>query len=452
MKKNLLLSFVLAGLILVHFSARSQEEKEKKEAKTPTGFSFGALPTVSFDTDLGFQYGGLVNLFDYGDGSIYPGYKHSLKMEISRYTKGSGINQLFYDSKYLLPHKIRITADLSYLTEKGLDFYGFNGYQSKYNSAFVDEDDPAYITRMFYRHERKLFRFTTDFQGKLYGDHLRWIGGIAIISIKASAIDTASLNKKKDEADKLPYVKNLYDNYVDWGLLSIKERDGGSANFFKLGVVYDTRDKEASATKGIWSEALLVYSPGFFFNPEFSFTKLILTHRQYFTLLPKKLSVAYRLGYQGTIGGHAPFYFEPYMVSSYSSSTKTDGLGGAKSLRGILRNRVVGDGVAYGNLEIRWRFLQTHLGKSNLYFALNGFADAGMVVKPFEIDETKILPIEDRDKYFDFSSSNDKLHPSAGAGLRIALNENFILAIDYGFAINQQDGAKGLYISIGNLF
>jgi hypothetical protein len=451
MKKTFLWVFIAVGFTLINSSLRAQEEKDKKEGKTPTGLSFGALPTITFDADMGFQYGGLVNMYDYGDGSIYPGYKHSVKLEISRYTRGSGINQLFYDSKYLLPKNIRVTADLSYLTEKGLDFYGFNGYQSKYNEAFVDEESDDYITRMFYRHERKLFRFTTDLQGKLYGEHLRWVGGIAFLSINAAAIDTAALNKKKDEGEKLPYVKNLFDKYVDWGLLNDKEKDGGTANFFKLGLVYDTRDKEASATKGIWSEALLVYSPGFFFNKEFSFTKLVLIHRQYITLVKNKLSVAYRLGYQGTIGGRAPFYFEPYMVSSFSSATKTDGLGGAKNLRGILRNRVVGDGVGYGNLEVRWKFLQTHVGKANLYFAFTGFADAGIALQPFDIDETKI-PENEVNDYFDFSYENDKIHPTAGGGLRIALNENFILAIDYGFALNKQDGAKGLYISVGNLF
>jgi hypothetical protein len=455
MTKSLLLIFIFSIFVFLQNSALAQDnpkKKEKKEAKTPTGITFGALPTVSYDADLGFQYGGLVNLFDYGDGTTYPAYKHSLKLEISRYTKGSGINQLFYDSKYLLPHKIRVTADLSYLTEKALDFYGFNGYQSVYNPAFIDETDTAYITRIFYRYERKLFRFTTDLQGKLYGDHLRWIGGIAIISIQAGAVDTAAYNKKQDDADKLPYTSNLYDNYVDWNLLSSAEKDGGSANYFKLGLVYDTRDQEASATKGIWSEALLVLSPGFLFNPEFSFTKLVLIHRQYFTLVPNKLTIAYRLGYQGTIGGgHTPFYFDPYMISSYSSSTKTDGLGGAKTLRGILRDRVVGDGVAYGNFEVRWKFLQTHVGKANLHFGLSGFFDAGQVVRPFDIDESKV-PVEDRDKYFDFSYQNDKIHPSTGAGLRIALNENFILAVDYGVALNKNDGSKGLYISIGNLF
>lgn len=55
--------------------------------KIKKGFGFGAIPAVSFDTDLGFQYGAIVNLYDYGDGTIYPKYNHSLYLEWSRYTK-----------------------------------------------------------------------------------------------------------------------------------------------------------------------------------------------------------------------------------------------------------------------------------------------------------------------------------------------------------------------------
>ena len=142
---------------------------------------------------------------------------------------------------------------------------------------------------------------------------------------------------------------------------------------------------------------------------------------------------------------------QPYMLSSYSSITKTDGLGGAKTLRGIMRDRVVGDGVAFGNLELRWKFLKTHVGKANLYFALNGFSDFGMVVQQVKIDKS-LISTDDQQKYFDFSYNNDKIHSSMGAGLRIALNENFVLAVDYGFALNKQDGIKGLYINVGNLF
>jgi hypothetical protein len=55
----------------------------------------------------------------------------------------------------------------------------------------------------------------------------------------------------------------------------------------------------------------------------------------------------------------------------------------------------------------------------------------------------------DQDKYFDFSLEKDKLHSSIRAGLRIALNKNFIMTFDYGFAANKQDGIKGLFIYSG---
>jgi hypothetical protein len=97
---------------------------------------FRRIAVLAFDTDLGFKYGGLTNLYYYGDGSIYPRYKHSLYFEWTRTTKGGGINQFIYDSEYLIP-KIRVTAEASLLTEKTLDFYGFNGYEAYYNANFA---------------------------------------------------------------------------------------------------------------------------------------------------------------------------------------------------------------------------------------------------------------------------------------------------------------------------
>jgi hypothetical protein len=296
-----------------------------------------------------------------------------------------------------------------------------------------------------------MFRFTVDLQGQLSGEHLHWIAGLGIMNIKTGRIDFAAINKGKHDEDKLVDTTTLFDDYVAWGIISETEKDGGSVNFLKAGIVYDSRDNEANAMKGMWSEMLVTYAPKFLFNPEFSYSKLILIHRQYFTILKDRLSFVYRLGYQGTIGGKAPFFIQTYMISSYSAITNPDGLGGANSLRGIMRDRVVGDGIAYGNLELRWKFLKTHFGKQNFYFALHGFTDFGMVVQNVKFDISKISP-EHQEMYFDFSYEKDKLHTGIGAGLRIALNENFILAVDYGFATNKQDGIKGLYVTIGNLF
>ena len=55
-------------------------DKQKK------GFAFGALPAISYDSDLGFQYGALANFYLYGDGSIFPRYYHSVYTELSTYT------------------------------------------------------------------------------------------------------------------------------------------------------------------------------------------------------------------------------------------------------------------------------------------------------------------------------------------------------------------------------
>ncbi len=173
-------------------------------------------------------------------------------------------------------------------------------------------------------------------------------------------------------------------------------------------------------------------------------------HRQYLTLVKNKLSFAYRLGYQGTIAGTVPFYMQPYMISSFAKFTTTDGLGGAKTVRGIFLNRIVGDGLAFSNFEFRWKFLKTVLWKQNIYLALNTFADGGMVVNKIIIDEDLDISPDLTSDYF--AKDAEKYHWAVGGGFRIAVNENFIVAADVGKALDKQDGNLGVYIGIGYLF
>jgi hypothetical protein len=450
MKKKLSLIIICLFFSVAIFSQNKTDSSKQDSVKIKKGWTLGLLPVVAYDSDLGFQYGGLVNFYNYGDGTSYPTYRHSIKLEISRFTKGSGVNQLLYDSKYLLPKKIRITADLSYLTEQALDFYGFNGYEAYYNPDYENDKSSDYISRMYYRHSRNTFRIVADFQGNLYKQKLHWLAGFSYFNTEVGTVDIAKLNEGQDAADKLPDTMSLYDKYVKWGLIEANESKGGNIQMLKLGLVYDTRDNEANAMKGIWTELLVATAPSFLGNNEYPFTKLAFTHRQYFTIIKKKLSFVYRLNYQGTISGKVPFYFQPYQISSYAVVTKSDGLGGAKTLRGVLRNRVVGNDVAYGNLELRWKFWKGFVGKQNVYLMLNGFCDGGMVLDPIDIDRSKVPVSEIISEYF--VTEQDYLHVCAGLGLRIVLNENFIVAADYGRAFNKRDGVSGLYINVNNLF
>jgi len=438
MKTTILLSFILFTI-----SSFGQSDTTKNEEQIKTGFSFGALPVVAYDTDIGFKYGALTNIYYFGDGSSYPKYMHSLYLEWSRTTKGSGINQMIYDSEYLIP-KTRITLEAGYFTEKALGFYGFNGYNSVFFPDFENDQSTDYLTRMYYKHERKQLRLKADFQRFIWKKNLRALFGFAHYNTTISRVDIDNLNKGKEEGDLLPDTTTLYDNYVDWGIIKEDEKNGGQTNMFKMGFVYDSRDQEGNPMKGIWSEALILYAPSFT-GKESSYMKLALTHRQYFTLRKKVLNLAYRISYQPKIAGDIPFYMLPFV---YDSKQNRDGLGGAKTLRGILRNRIAGNDLLFANIELRWKFYRGIIKKQNIYLAINSFVDAGMVTKPYKFEQSNIP----NDELTNTVTESENIHGSYGAGLNIVMNHNFIVSINYGRALNKQDGKDGLYIGLNFLF
>jgi outer membrane protein assembly factor BamA len=431
--------FTLLLVVFFYFSGASQEEVIK------TGWNFGALPTITFDTDLGFQYGALVNLYHFGDGSRYPDYNHSLYFEVSRFTRGSGINRFYYDSDRLIDG-LYTSLDISFLSDQAYDFYGFNGYEAVVNPAWFDDDSGDYISRMFYKYDRKMFRFKVDLQGKVSGENFRWAAGVNLLNFKIGSVDLDKLNRGKEGDDLLPDVDGLYEKYLQWGIIPAEEADGGFIPELKAGLVYDTRDNRPNPMKGIWTEAVLVGATGFL-GSQSSFSKLSLTHRQYFTIIPEDLSLAYRLAWQSTIAGHAPFYYQTQIIVSELKGASSEGLGGAKTLRGVRRNRIVGDGIFYGNVEARWKFVRFQAMNNNFYLGLNSFVDFGQVTKKIEWNSIlSHLPEE----YFDPGA--EKMHWSYGAGLRIVMNRNFVVAVDYGLAADRRDGDSGLYIGLNYLF
>mgnify|MGYP006285783745 CR=1 FL=1 len=414
------------------------------------GWTFGALPVIAYDSDRGLKYGGLINIYNYGEGKYYPDYLQSIYLEVSRTTKGSGINQLLFDSEHLIPNNpVRFTIDLSYFTERSMDFYGFNGYRSSFNPDFSEEDNEKYISRMFYRYERKLFHFSFIVQDHFGNQDWKWLLGIDHYNHQLRSFNFDHYNSGSSNNDKLKDTTTLYDLYQKWDFISAKEANGGITNYLKTGLIYDTRDQKANPMKGMWSEILFASAPRFLHNQEFEFIKLSAIHRQYFTLIPNDLNLAARIGYQGTIAGNAPFYMQSYLLSSFTSSVNVEGLGGAKSIRGVLRNRILADDFIYGNFEFRWKFLYKRLFKQNFYVALSSFFDTGKTVDAIEIERNE-LPTDQQKKYFD--SSKDGFHSSIGIGIHIAMNNNFIVAIDYGKALDKRDGKQGVYIGMDFLY
>lgn len=429
MKKLIL---VLSTVMLVSFFVTSTVFSQENSGKR---WLAGALPAIAYDADMGFRYGALANLYDHGTNlEIYPSYRYSIYAEWSHTTKGNDIKQMKYDSEYLIPG-IRVTSIARLETEQAMDFYGFNGYESSFNTDLTNELNDSYLTRMYYRMNLRSLRIKADFQGKLAGEKLNWYVGIAHYNLKIGSVDVDKINETKDPDNLLPNVPGLYDEYVSSGIIPQDLATGGFTNLLKLGVVADSRDKEANPNKGYWSEAFLMLAPGFIGNKSV-YTGIVITHRQYFPIVFNKLTFAYRLNYQSSLSGNMPWYMMAYKPDSFVS---WNGLGGNKTLRGILRNRVVGAGAVMGNFELRWKFVSFKVSKSDVYLALSPFVDAGKITKKYALQSN-------------MSGVEDGVHISYGAGIHIALNENFIVAVDYGMAADERDGTKDIYIGLDFLF
>jgi hypothetical protein len=202
--------------------------------------------------------------------------------------------------------------------------------------------------------------------------------------------------------------------------------------------------------KGVWTEAVIEAAPKIL-GAESSFSKLSLTHRQYFTIVPDNLSLGYRLAYQTTLGGKVPFYYQSQVITSMMTGATSEGLGGGSTIRGILRNRVIGDGVFYGNVEARLKVVRFNFIKNNFYIGLNGFTDFGRVTKKVDVESIfALINTIPQPDYFNWEA--EKMHYSYGGGLIIAMNENFVIAMDYGMAANKQDGKSGFYMGLNYLF
>lgn len=445
MKKGLLILLSIAFYLnlTAQIDSIAVENQSKKDI-VKKGISFGPLPVIAFDADKGFQYGALLNIYDFGDGSHYPQPRQQWYIETSWYTKGTQQYFLTYDTRHLIPN-VRMSLASTLVVDKAMDFYGYNGYQSKFEA---DSLSP------FYRLDRVAFSAKADFVGNIWDKKLFWQAGYYFSSFRYRNIDLASINKGKSENEKFN-GETLYEKYIDWGIIPENEKKGGLTSALRAGLMYDTRDFEAAPAHGIWAEANITAAPKFL-GTTHSYFRYMLIFRQYLPVVPNHLTFAYRLDYQGTIGNYLPYYIMP-VFSNIGKEFDRDGIGGYRTVRGIMRDRVQGLDVGFLNAELRWKFVRFHLWNQNIYFGLNGFLDGAIVTRNYDLayrgtgDENSDM-FKEYKKYIDTTKS-DGFHFASGGGFRIGINQNFIIAVDYALPFNKQDGKKGsLYINTGFLF
>ena len=457
MKRFLTLAFVAIMLVSYNAAAETQKEKknkantvatEEKKQTVKKGWNFAPFPSIGFNSDTGFQIGALCEIFDYGDGSTYPAYKHKFNIDLSWTTKDQVKLHFFYDSKYLIP-KVRLTAAATYILAQMYPFMGFNGSASPYYTDLASGKNQMNRVAM-YNIKRNSMRVMADFQGDITSNKFRWAAGI---SYWWYDIQDITLKKKGSPAyDITPndYLTtqginsaSLWQLYQKAGLIKANEAHGGHHLELKAGLVYDSREHEADPSRGIWAELYAYGSPDILNGrgkDGYHYLKLAAHFRHYVPIWKDKITFAYHLAYQGKLAGNAPYYTLQNINTLYLRQIISDGLGSINTVRGVPYNSVIGDGYAWANVEMRFKIVSFRFIKQNFYLATNPFFDMGACVQPYRLEEMRSVlsnsELTQAEKNLIYTDQKEKLHMSAGVGLKLAMNRNFILSAEVAVPLN----------------
>ncbi len=387
--------YFLLLIILIYGTSSSYSQEQ------PTGLSLAGLPDLSYSSGEGFQYGGRLFLYQYGNGKINP-YKWNLVFNFTWTTKQRRDLFLFFDVPQIFGKNSRFDI---YLDSKRFiydDFFGV-GNNNVYERAYKEEASDSFINENYYYYRREYLALMAKIQFPLLVDGLKGLAGMGFLHTKINAHDGIT----KFSTD-LPFG-----------------REGGNTNYFQVGIVYDKRNNEAVPSKGFWSEILLERAPRLL-GSDYSYSRITLTDRRYFSLHPR-LVYAQRFLVE-TMPGNPPFYEMGFISSSYQ---RRQGLGGSYTLRGIPRLMFIGPNKFLANFEFRYKMYRRAFLKQEFTFYWHTFLDCGKV-------------------WLDNDPKNlDHLRVAEGLGLHIRWNKDFVGALDVGHSRYNQ---FAVYATFGNLF
>lgn len=353
-----------------------------------TGLGWSLLPGIGYDSDEGLGYSLDAGLYQYGDGSLMP-YRWALEPAVYVTSKGRVSLTGFYDVPRALGDRIRVSLRVNLDRDCCQPFYGL-GNASPY--------DPATPER-YYTYQRNRVTAALNVQVILL-PHVRLLTGIAADRGVSAARDTITLFGQDAAGETRTSVGP------------------------KLGLVYDTRDQERDPRRGVWLEELvwqgLVLDGG-------DFTRLSTTLRGYASPHPRITFAARVFGEH--VRGDMPLALLADLGSSFQDFT---GIGGAESIRGVLRQRYLGRTRALANLEVRLRGPGFRLFGAPWQLGAVGFTDAGRVW-------------DDRG----LGDGTAGWHWGKGLGLRIAWGASFIIGADFGYG---REAGLQTYLRLGHLF
>lgn len=391
------------GVVALSVSLTAIVPVKGRAQEAATGLEVAGLPAINFDSDEGFGYGALVELYQYGQGGLLP-YAWSLRPTMFLTTEGRRDFTLFFDAPHVLGSGWRLDAFVGSEKQIATPYYGV-GNETPYNPSADADDGP---NPFFYRFGRTRRSVAWNAQKDLGDTPMRWIVGAGLVNTSVTPVPDG-------EGTTLYAAEVGATEESTW------------SNNVRVGLVWDSRDRETGPRSGTWTEFLIQRIDGNL-GASSSYTRWTFADRRYFSM-GSRLVFAHRYLLQG-VGGGAPIH-DLFQVQT--SFRQQEGLGGSKTVRGILKNRFVGRSMLVWNAELRWRAADFSLLGRSFGVTLSAFVDHGRVW------EERIRPVD----------LLTDLHRGFGGGVRVGMGENFMVAVDMG---RSAEAGTPLYIGLGYLY
>lgn len=371
----------------------------------PRGWEVSALPATNFNSDEGFGYGITAQAYQYGNGSFLP-YRYTIQPVVLFTTKGRRDVTVAFDAPHLLPRGWRMSGTVGREQQLATPYYGLG------NSTAYDKGQEQPPNAYYYRYGRTAIRVGTDLQHSIKGP-LRLLLGAGYLA---------------EKIDKTPF---------DSGTTLAAQETGSkeahtSTNTVRVGLVFDTRDRETGPSRGQWTEMLVQHSSR-------DFRRVTITARSYVPV-SSRLVWAHRVVAQD-VSGVTEFFEVTPIQGSFRDG---EGLGGAGSVRGLPKNRYIGKGMLFANEELRFRAADFRVGSRPSALILSGFFDAGRVWESglARAGDSFFKDVINPGRLF------DGFHSGAGVGTRLAYGQNFVVALD---GARSSEGTA-IYIGLGYPF
>ena len=214
------------------------------------------------------------------------------------------------------------------------------------------------------------------------------------------------------------------------------------------------------------AEVFWTYNAAFGADKAYNNLMFNASFRHFVPVYKDIITFAYRIGTQLTVAGNSPFYLNNYYNNLFIQRVLYEGLGGGNTVRGILRHRVTAPGYAFANVEFRFTVAQFNVKKERFAIGLNPFVDAGMILQPYHIDRRTVeqniaandptFDLNDLEHYIVFGDDANiyRPHLSGGLGLKLMMNDNFVLSVDWAVPFNKRDndGMANIYVKMGYMF